>query len=120
MPYKHNKNLVPVAKMLRKNMTAEENELWYKFLRLYPIKFLRQKILGNYVADFYCASAKLVVELDGSQHNTPEGVRYDTIRTEFLQEYGLLVLRIPNALIYRDFKTVCAYIDELVQKRLER
>ncbi len=117
MQYKHNTHLVPLAKTLRNNMTPEENELWYKFLRLYPVKFLRQKIIGKYVADFYCAKAKLVVELDGSQHNTPEGVKYDMIRTEFLQQFDLLVLRIPNSMIHKDFKAVCAYIDDLVKNR---
>ena len=120
MQYKHNKNLVPIAKMLRKAMTPQEKELWYKFLRLYPVKFLRQKIIGNYVADFYCAAANLVVELDGLQHNTPEGVRRDEIRTEFLQHFDLLVVRIPNPLIYRDFRSVCHYIDDLVQTRIKR
>ena len=117
MQSKHNKNLVPVARMLRNNMTPEEKELWYKFLRLHPIRFLRQKIIGNYIADFYCAKAKLVIELDGSQHNTPEGVKQDAIRTEFLQQFDLMVLRVPNALIHKDFQNVCAYIDSLVKKR---
>ena len=62
---KHNKALVQNAKALRKNMTKEEKHLWYDFLRTYPIRFLRQKILGKYIADFYCAEAKLVIELDG-------------------------------------------------------
>ena len=120
MQHKHNKTLTPVARTLRKNATPEENELWYKFLRLYPVKFLRQKIIGNYVADFYCAKAKLVIELDGSQHYTPEGVERDAIRTEFLQQFDLLVLRVPNPLIFKDFKSVCAYINDLVEKRLKQ
>ncbi|MBQ9778928.1 MAG: DUF559 domain-containing protein [Clostridia bacterium] len=120
MQRKHNPALIPVAKVLRKNMTPEEKHLWYDFLSLYPIRFCRQKIIGNYVADFYCAKAKLVVELDGSQHNTPDGIAYDAIRTEFLQQFDLLVLRIPNILIHKDFKSACAYIDDIVQKRIER
>ncbi len=70
MDYKHNKSLLSNAKNLRKNMTIEERHLWYDFLRFYPVKFLRQKILGKYIVDFYCAEAKLIVELDGSQLNS--------------------------------------------------
>ena len=74
MERKGNRNLVPFARELRKNMTKEERRLWYDFLRNYPIKFTRQKVLGRYIADFYCAKAKLVVELDGSQHYEPRGL----------------------------------------------
>ena len=66
MQRKHNPNIVLTARMLRKNMTKEENHLWYDFLRDYPIRFVRQKVLGKYIADFYCAKAKIVIELDGS------------------------------------------------------
>ena len=65
---KHNKNLVLNARELMKNMTKEEKHLWYDFLRTYPVRFLKQKVLGRYIADFYCAKAKLVIELDGSGH----------------------------------------------------
>ena len=73
MQRKHNKNIVPTARMLRKNMTKEEKHLWYDFLRTYPIRFSRQKVLGKYITDFYCAEAKLIVEFDGSEHYTEEG-----------------------------------------------
>ena len=72
---KYNHEIIPVAKMLRKNSTKEENHLWYDFLKDYPVRFTRQKVLGKYIADFYCAKAKLVVELDGSQHYTEKGLR---------------------------------------------
>ena len=120
MQRKHNGLLVPLAKALRKNMTPEEKHLWYDFLSLYPVRFCRQKIIGNYIADFYCAKAKLVIELDGSQHNTPEGVKHDAIRTEFLQQFDLMVLRVPNPLLHKDFQTVCSYIDDLVQNRMQK
>ena len=68
MQSKHNKQLVPFAKQLRKEMTKEERHLWYDFLRTYPVRFSRQKVLGKYIADFYSAEAKLVIELEGSQH----------------------------------------------------
>ena len=68
MQSKHNRQLVPLAKQPRKQMTKEDRHLWYDFLRAYPIRFSRQKVPGKYFADFYCAEAKLVIELDGSQH----------------------------------------------------
>ena len=68
MQRKHNTNLVPIAKTLRKNMTKEERRLWYDYLRSHPVRFSRQKVLGKYIADFYSAQAKLVIELDGSGH----------------------------------------------------
>lgn len=118
MEYKHNKKLVPAAKELRKNMTKEERHLWYDFLRDYPIRFNRQKILGRYIADFYCAKANLVIELDGSQHFDTEGIRKDAIRTQFLEEYGIMVLRIQNDEIFENFEMICDHIDSLVKQRM--
>ncbi len=120
MEGKHNKCLVPFAKELRKNMTKEERHLWYDFLRDYPIKFLRQKILGKYITDFYCAKAKLVIELDGSQDYEEKGLENDLKRTEFLKEYGIEVVRISNLDINRNFKGVCEYIDCLVKQSLSQ
>ena len=120
MERKHNKKIVPTAKMLRKNMTKEEKHLWYDFLRTYPNRFIRQKIIGNYIVDFYCASAKLVIELDGSGHYTKEGIEYDKQRTAFLEEYGLRVLRIPNTEIHKNFRNVCEYIDGVVKQSLSQ
>ena len=81
MQSKHNKQLVPLARALRKNMTKEERRLWYDFLRDYPVRFSRQKVLGRYIADFYSAEAKLIIELDGSQHYEDENIRKDARRT---------------------------------------
>ena len=120
MDRKHNKNNVPFARELRKNMTKEERHLWYDFLRRYPIKFLRQKPLGNYIADFYCAEAKLVIELDGSQHYTDENTKKDTIRTNVLEQFGLRVIRIPNNFVNQQFEDVCTYIDNAVKQSLHR
>ncbi|MCI5574882.1 MAG: endonuclease domain-containing protein [Clostridiales bacterium] len=106
--------------MLRKNMTQEEKHLWYDFLRTYPIRFLRQKVLGTYIADFYSAEAKLVIELDGSGHYTEEGKQYDEERTAFLEEYGLTVIRIPNTEIHNNFRGVCEYIDSIVKRSLSQ
>ena len=116
----HNKNRVPFAKQLRKEMTKEERHLWYDFLRQFPVRFLRQKVLGWYIADFYCPQAKLVVELDGSQHYIGNGIETDAQRTKFLEGYGLKVIRIPNNAITQNFQGVCEYIDREVRGRLSK
>ena len=118
MQRKHNEQLVPLAKKLRKEMTKEERHLWYDFLRSYPIRFSRQKILGRYIADFYSAEAKIVIELDGSQHYEPDEQQKDAERTAFLEAYGLTVIRIPNNEISRNFPGVCEYIDAAVKQSL--
>ena len=120
MQRKHNKDIVPTAKMLRKNMTEEEKHLWYDFLCTYPIRFSRQKVLGKYIADFYCAKAKLVVELDGSEHYTEEGKQYDKDGTAYLEQFGLTVIRIPNTQIRNNFTSVCKYIHRFVEQSLSQ
>ena len=119
MQYKQNKKLVSFAKNLRKEMTKEERHLWYDFLRQYPIKFTRQKVLGKYIADFYCASAKLVIELDGLQHYEDAEQERDRKRTEFLEQYGLSVVRIPNCEVNRNFGGICEHIDFLVKEAVK-
>ena len=118
MQCKYNAQLVPFAKELRKNMTKEERHLWYDFLRGYPVRFTRQKILGKYIADFYCSQAKLVIELDGSQHYEESELLKDAQRTAFLENYDIKVLRIPNNEISRNFRAVCEYIDMRVKQSL--
>jgi len=120
MQRKHNADLVSNAKTLRKNMTKEERHLWYDFLREYPVRFTRQKILGRYIVDFYCAEAKLVVELDGSQHFDPSMMEKDFERTAFLENYGLSVIRISNNEVFGNFRGVCDYIDRLVKQSLSQ
>ena len=112
----YNKAHIPLAKALRKNMTPWEKKLWYDFLRSYPIRFQRQKAIGNYIADFYCAKAKLIVELDGGGHYTQEQSKKDALRTEELEKMGLSVLRICNLDVDRNFSGVCEYIDMAVNK----
>ena len=106
----HNPNLKSFATRLRVNMTKEEKKLWYQFLKHLPLTFYRQKIFGNYIADFYCASKKLIIELDGSQHFEDKGIEYDKIRDEYLSSLGLTVLRISNYEINRNFQGVCDYL----------
>ena len=116
---KHNSSLTAAARELRKNMTREERRLWYDFLRDYPVRFYRQKVLGWYIADFYCAKANLVIELDGSQHYDEAGAEYDAKRTKFFHEYGLKVIRIQNPDVIRNFEGVCDYIDSIVKQALK-
>ena len=120
MQSKHNKQLVPFAKKLRKEMTKEERHLWYDFLRAYPVRFSRQKVLGKYIADFYSAEAELVIELDGSQHYENENLESDAERTAFLEGYSLQVLRIPNNEVSQNFRGVCEYIDTAVRQSLSQ
>ncbi len=120
MRHKHNKLLVPFAKQLRKDMTKEERHLWYDFLRSYPVRFSRQKVLGKYIVDFYSAEAKLVIELNGAQHFEKENMARDAERTAFLEGYGLRVLRIHNNEVNRNFTGVCEYIDDACEQSLSQ
>ena len=108
-----------VARRLRREMTPHERKLWYLFLRKYPVKIYKQRIIGKFIVDFYCASAGLVIELDGSQHYESQGIAYDSERSAFLSSLGLDVLRFSNRDIDRDFSGVCTQIDLTIQKRLK-
>ena len=98
-------------------MTKEERHLWYDYLRNKDVRFLRQKIIGRYIVDFYCAKANLVIELDGSQHYEDKGIEYDAERTKYLEQNGLTVIRIPNNEINRNFDGVCEYLDSILKSR---
>ncbi len=106
----YNKENIPLAKTLRKNMTPWERKLWYDFLRSYPIRFQRQKAIGNYIVDFYCAKARLVVEMDDGGHYTEKQAKKDEMRTKELESMNLKVVRICNLDIDRNFSGVCEYI----------
>ena len=112
-------NQLENARLLRKEMTPHERKLWYCFLRKYPVKLYKQRIIGRFIVDFYCASAKLVIEVDGSQHYEPQGMAYDAERSAFLSALGLEVLRFSNRDIDRDFRGVCEQIDITIQNRLQ-
>ena len=112
-----NKNLKPVSQTLRKNATKEENLLWYNFLRQYQPQFRRQYVIGNYIVDFYCHKAKLVVELEGSQHCESKEIEYDQLRTAYLESQGLYILRLSNLDVMRQLPNVCDYIDKIVKLR---
>ena len=118
-PLKKNNKLLNVARILRRNMTRQEKHLWYDFLRYYPVKMYKQRIIDNFIADFYCHSARLVIELDGSQHYTIQGEEYDEARTEILEKYGIHVLRFSNKDVDDNFEGVCRMIDKVINERIE-
>ena len=108
-----------LAKDLRKKATPQEKHLWYDFLSKYEIRFQRQKAIGNFIADFYCHQARLIIEIDGSQHFTEQGLQKDEFRTEILESYDLMIIRFTNRQINLNFRDVCEYIDEVVRERLK-
>ena len=114
-----NKKLTPLSQTLRKNQTKEEALLWYHFLKKYPIQFRRQYVIGEFIVDFYCHKAKLVIELDGSGHYEPDVIQKDKRRTEYLESLGLLVLRFTNLEISKYFHAVCENIETTVQQRVK-
>ncbi len=120
MSLKYNGSILPLAKHMRKDATPQENHLWYDFLSTHKMHFQRQKVINNYIADFYCHRAKLVIEIDGSQHYTREGKEYDLARTEILTKLGLTVIRFMNFDIDKNFSGVCEYIDKILNDITKR
>lgn len=115
MSLDYNKSNVAIAKNLRKNSTPQENHLWYDFLSKYEVRFQRQKAIDNFIADFYCHKARLVIEIDGSQHYTESEKEKDEFRTEILKGYDLTVIRFTNRQINTNFRGVCEFIDSFVK-----
>ena len=107
MIYKYDKNLVPFAQRLRKNMTQEEKHLWYDFLKKLPITVNRQKNIGGYIVDFFIAEKRAVIEIDGSQHYETEHLATDKERDQELYALGVTVLRYTNSDINKRFRFVC-------------
>ncbi len=112
-----NNDLLNNAKRLRKEMTPQELRLWYRFLRTYPVKIYKQRIIGNYIVDFYCASARLIIEVDGSQHYEDCGKEHDAERTAYFESLGLTVVRYSNREINCNFGAVCEQINQIIQER---
>ena len=119
MSLDYNRKNIVLAKELRRGATKEENHLWYDFLSKYKIRFQRQKAIDSFIADFYCHKVGLVIEIDGSQHYTPEGRKKDTFRTERLETYNLIVVRFTNYQINENFDGVCQFIDKTVTELLK-
>ena len=106
----NNSRLTGNAQKLRREMTKEERHLWYDFLKELPVTVNRQKVIGRYIVDFYCTEAKLVIEIDGTQHYGQAGKETDSERDAYLNDQGLHVLRYSNRDINRSFAGVCADI----------
>lgn len=115
----YNKDNIKLAKNLRKNLTPWERKLWYDFLRTYPVKFQRQKTISNYIVDFYCARARLIIELDGGGHYEEKQKEKDSIRTQELEKMNLKILRFCNIDIDNNFYSVCEQIDNTVKSRVD-
>ena len=114
-----NSRLDKYAKKLRKDMTEEERILWYNILRGRTPRFHRQKIIGNYIVDFYCPELQLIIEVDGTHHYQEDNMLYDKSRTEFFRKYGLFVLRFDNVDVRKDFEYVKYTIDTVCTLRAE-
>ena len=118
MARQYNPKLTPRAQELRREATPQEKHLWYDFLSTHPMRFLRQRVIGSFIADFYCHEARLVIEIDGSQHFTPEGLRYDAQRTAALETLNLRVIRFTNHEVDHQFDGVCQMIDAVLIEQL--
>lgn len=114
----YNNKLKEQSRELRKNMTEQEKRLWFCFLKEYPIKIYRQRVIGNYIADFYCSKAKIVIEIDGSQHYSDEGMNYDEKRTNAINDFGIEVIRFSNYDVNTNFEGVCMEIDKVISSKI--
>ena len=106
------------SRTLRNDMTKEEKHLWYDYLKDYPVTIKRQKVFDKYIVDFYCAKAKIVIELDGSQHYEKEGHEADLVRDKYLADLGIKILRYSNYDINNNFVAVCEDIDAKIKERI--
>jgi len=104
---------------LRTNATKEENHLWYDYLLTYPVRFNRQRIIGEYIVDFYCSKAKLIIELNNVINNDEKANEYDYLRTQYMKNLGLQILKINNCDVLNNFKEVCKVIEAEVKRRIE-
>jgi very-short-patch-repair endonuclease len=117
---KYNHDLIEKAKELRENMTPEENKLWYKFLRNYPLRFLRQKVIDDYILDFYCSKVRLDIEIDGNQHLSVANREHDAVRAGKLSQFGITTIRFFNDQINLNFPEVCRQIESKINELLSQ
>ena len=118
-PLPMNPELKKYATEMRKNMTYEEKKVWYQILKSREPKFHRQRIIGNYIVDFYCPKLKLIIEIDGYQHFYEESIEYDGKRTEYLEKIGFYILRFENTEVNKDIENV-RYIINNICESLEK
>ena len=115
---RQNPSLTGLSQTLRRRMTPEEKHLWYDFLQYLPLTIHRQKVIGHYIADFYIPEAKIVIELDGSQHFEPKHAEKDRERDVYMESFGILVLRYTNYCVNRDFSALCEDIHNHIEDRV--
>ena len=115
---KKNNKLLEQARELRRAMTPQERHLWYDYLQQYPVKIYKQRIIDNFIVDFYCHKARLIIEVDGAGHYTHEGRAYDLARTKALENYGLHVMRISDWEVEEQFGRVCQRIDNAIKMKI--
>ena len=118
MPHEFNKKNIQIARVLRKNMTRAEKKLWYEFLRKLPVRVQRQVPIGEYIVDFYCYAAQIVIELDGEQHGRLQNLESDYVRDAYLTNEGLKVIRIPNSHVFENFSGVCEMLGAGLNERM--
>jgi len=120
LPY--NKDLKEHSRDLRRNMTEAEKLIWSRIRKkqVKDYQFYRQRIIGNYIVDFYCPKAGLIVELDGGQHYHPEDLKKDTLRDDYMESLGLKILRFSNNEIFGNLDAVmekiCACLNPPLKK----
>ena len=112
--YEYKRQNINFARQLRKAMTPAEKKLWFLYFRKIPVRVYRQRMVAGYIIDFYCASAKIAIEIDGGQHYDPEMIEEDKKRSEELENLGIRVLRFTNAEVNRAFEAVCEEIDRWI------
>ena len=115
------KNKTILARNLRKNSTIQERRLWnlLKNRQFHNLKFKRQQPIGDYIVDFICKEAKIIIEIDGGQHNEPENIEYDKTRTEYLNTLGYKVIRLWNNEIYENIEGVVLRLKEEINPHQE-
>lgn len=118
MPHDFNRKHIQIARVLRKHGTRAEKKLWYEYLNKLPIRVQRQVPIGEYIVDFYCYVAQLVIELDGDQHGMIQNMEKDLVRDEYLKSEGLLVVRIPNSHVFKNFHGVCEMLENIIRERM--
>ena len=118
-PLPTNENLKKYAVEMRKNQTEEEKKVWYQILKGRTPKFHRQRIIGNYIVDFYCPQLRLAIEIDGYQHFYEENLEYDSKRTEYIETLDIYILRFENTEVNKDIEYVRFIIDNACDARIK-
>jgi very-short-patch-repair endonuclease len=117
MFHDYNRSFIERARENRKEMTPAERRMWYDILKNLPFKFMRQRVIGNYIVDFYCASKHLIIEVDGNSHFTPESQAYDKERTLFFESLGIHVVRFTNDEVLGNVDAVLMNLDNLLNTK---